>query len=91
MCSGLWKYSRHPNLFFELVVWTGFSICGLHNNGVEYLGFISVVFLWAIMKFLTVPITEKYMRESRPVTFPEFCKRSNEFLIFRCKKDPPLS
>lgn len=81
--SGLWTYSRHPNLFFELVVWIGFAVAGIHNNAIELLGFVSVLVLWAIMKFLTIPITEEYMKKTRPVTFPEFKKRSNEFLIFK--------
>mmetsp|Transcript_139694 Transcript_139694/g.197836 ORF Transcript_139694/g.197836 Transcript_139694/m.197836 type:complete len:171 (-) Transcript_139694:230-742(-) len=89
--SGLWTYSRHPNLFFELVVWLGFALGGIDNNGIEALGFISVVILWAIMRFLTLPITEEYMEKTRPVTFKEFKKRSNMFLIFKLCRSPPLS
>lgn len=29
--GGLWKKSRHPNLFFELVTWIGFTIVGLND------------------------------------------------------------
>ncbi len=29
--QGLWSKSRHPNLFYELVAWIGFTIYGLND------------------------------------------------------------
>ena len=58
--TGLWKKSRHPNLFFELVVWVGFAVAGINDNGIEALGFIGPLVLWSIMNFLTMP----YHREA---------------------------
>lgn len=26
--EGLWRHSRHPNLFFDLMIWSGFSLYG---------------------------------------------------------------
>jgi len=67
--SGLWKFSRHPNLFFELITWIGFSIIGINNQIAEFIGFLSPVFLWMVMNFLTIPITEKTMAKNRPETY----------------------
>lgn len=29
--SGLWKKSRHPNLFYELIAWIGFTVMGVND------------------------------------------------------------
>jgi len=31
LIDGLWKYTRHPNLFHEIEFWLGFAIVGLHG------------------------------------------------------------
>ena len=77
--EGLWKKSRHPNLFFELMVWFGFAITGINDNGIEVLGFLGPTVLWAIMNFLTIPISEKHMYDTRP-DYPDFVRRTNKFL-----------
>jgi len=77
--SGLWKYSRHPNLFFELCVWFGFGVTGINDQPIELLGLLAPLLLWAIMNYLTIPITEASMKESRP-NFQEFIDRTNKFI-----------
>lgn len=62
--KGLWQYSRHPNYFFECVIWLGFSVMGF--SGVSTIGaFISILSLFLIMWFITIPITEKTSVERR--------------------------
>lgn len=78
--GGLWKKSRHPNLFFEVVAWVGFAITAL-NDWISVLAFLGPFFLFCIMRFLTVPITEKEMKAKRP-DWSETLKDTNMFWIF---------
>ncbi len=55
---GLWHYSRHPNYFFECLIWLGFSLMGV-TNFASLLSVLSVITLFCIMKFITIPITEE--------------------------------
>jgi len=51
---GLWKYSRHPNYFGEIIIWISFAM-GSHHLG----GWISPICLFLIMRFITGPLTEE--------------------------------
>lgn len=70
--EGLWRKSRHPNLFFELVAWIGFALMGLNDYTISFLAFLGPICLWAIMYYLTIPISEKSMAKSRK-NWDEFC------------------
>lgn len=50
--EGLWKYSRHPNYFFEIVIWLGFYTfaCGSEHGWVTF-------HAPAIMAFLLIRVT----------------------------------
>jgi steroid 5-alpha reductase family enzyme len=50
--AGLWNYSRHPNYFFEIVIWLGFYIfaCGSHHGWMT-------LHAPAIMAFLLIRVT----------------------------------
>lgn len=76
---GLWNKSRHPNLFFELVTWVGFAVMGLNQLPVGIIGFLGPICLWAIMRYLTVPLTEAHMARTR-ANWGEFLKKTNMFL-----------
>ena len=78
--EGLWKKSRHPNLFFELCVWFGITLTGI-NSPNHLVAFIGPIFLWAIMNFLTIPVTEEYMKKTRS-QWPEYEESTNKFLPF---------
>lgn len=57
--SGLWQYSRHPNYFGEILLWTSFALIafsGCHSYGV----FISPVFVALLLIFVSgIPLLEK--------------------------------
>ncbi len=57
--TGLWKYSRHPNYFFELVIWFSYGLYQIH---LEY-GFLAfssfLILLYFILKVTGIPATEE--------------------------------
>ena len=60
--GGLWRYSRHPNYFGEIVLWLGIAILGLPVlQGWQYATLISPVFVF----FLLTKISGVRMLEFR--------------------------
>jgi steroid 5-alpha reductase family enzyme len=58
--SGLWKYSRHPNYFGELVLWTGIWLLSI-TLPYGWTGIISPLTLAYIFVFISIPATEEGM------------------------------
>jgi steroid 5-alpha reductase family enzyme len=56
--QGLWAYSRHPNYLGEILIWIGFACFGM-NTLWGWLGLCSPLGLYCIMRYITVPLTEK--------------------------------
>lgn len=59
--TGLWKYSRHPNYFGEIVLWLGILLQSISTfRGLEYAGLISPVFVaFLLTRVSGVPILER--------------------------------
>lgn len=81
---GLWQLSRHPNYFFEWMIWCGFSVFAL-NEPFGAFALLSPIALYLIMTRITAPITEQnsiasrgeaYLRYQRqtPMFFPKITK-----------------
>jgi len=62
--SGLWQWSRHPNYFGELVFWWGIATAVYAISG-NWLAFGGPALLTIVIKFISVPITEKHLLQSR--------------------------
>ena len=77
---GLWRYSRHPNYFFESLVWWGFFIAAL---GSPY-GWITVVcpllMLYILLQVTGIPLTEKHSLESRGDAYREYQRTTSRFV-----------
>ncbi|KYG72952.1 hypothetical protein AWN68_09645 [Roseivirga echinicomitans] len=79
--TGLWKYSRHPNYFGEIVMWWSLAVMVLPIN-YGGLAFISPVFItFLLLKVSGVPMLEKryegneafdVYKTKTPVVFPRF-------------------
>jgi steroid 5-alpha reductase family enzyme len=68
---GVWNYSRHPNYFFEILLWSGYAFIGLPTY-LGWLGLISPVTLLLTMRFITGPISERQSLKSKPETYHQY-------------------
>lgn len=61
MQSGLWKYSRHPNYFGEILVWWGLFIVVLpFLSGFSYLTILGPISITLLLLFVSgIPLLEK--------------------------------
>ncbi|MDF1678806.1 MAG: DUF1295 domain-containing protein [Legionellaceae bacterium] len=76
--KGLWQYSRHPNYFFECLIWLGFSSMGF--SGIQSVfSFTSVLVLFCIMWFVTIPLTEKESVKHRGDLYKTYQKKVSCF------------
>ena len=77
---GLWRYSRHPNYFFESIVWWGFFIAALGSPW----GWITVVcpvmMLYLLLNVTGIPLTEKHSLESRGEAYRRYQRTTSRFV-----------
>lgn len=51
---GLWSYSRHPNYFGEIILWTGISIMSFSSlSGWQYITLISPIFTYVLLVYIS--------------------------------------
>ena len=83
--EGWFKYSRHPNLFFELCIWTGIAALAITpSNYCSFLALLGPTFLWAIMYYLTIPVTRRHMKKTKP-NYDKVISETNVFWPFSGK------
>jgi len=78
--AGLWNYSRHPNYFFEWMIWMSYFIFALGSPW----GFISIICPVAILYFLLkvtgIPYTEAQILKSRGKLYVDYQKTTSAFI-----------
>jgi steroid 5-alpha reductase family enzyme len=72
MDRGLWRYSRHPNYFFQIVTWVGFALVATAAPW-GWLGWLSPLVITASILFVTgIPPTEAQALRSRGEAYREY-------------------
>ena len=78
--TGLWRYSRHPNYFFESLVWLSFCVAALS----EPYGWLTVIcpvlMLYFLLRVTGIPLTEKHSLESRGDAYREYQRTTSRFV-----------
>ena len=79
MDKGLWAYSRHPNYFFEWIVWIGFTLSALFLD-YGYLSLVSFGLIsYLLMGLSGVRLTEEQLAESKGEAYEEYKRRVPAF------------
>lgn len=85
--TGLWRYSRHPNYFFEWVVWVGFGLAALPAPH-SWIGLASPALIFCIMYFVTGKMTEKHARSAKTEDFQRYKNNTPYFFPYLKKRKP---
>lgn len=77
---GLWRYSRHPNYFFEWLIWVSFFVFAL---GSPY-GFLAIIgpasILYLLLRVTGIPLTEEQSLRSRGDAYRRYQKTTSAFI-----------
>lgn len=77
--DGLWRYSRHPNYFFEWLHWWAYPLLGL-GGPAQWLTFLGpAVMLWFLTRVTGIPLLEQRMLESRGDAYRDYQRTTNAF------------
>jgi steroid 5-alpha reductase family enzyme len=78
--TGLWGYSRHPNYFFEWLMWVSYFVFALASP-YGYLAIISpAIILYLLLKVTGIPATEAQSLRSKGLTFKAYQQKTSVFI-----------
>jgi steroid 5-alpha reductase family enzyme len=77
---GLWGYSRHPNYFFEWLMWVSYFVFALASP-YGYLAIISpAIILYLLLKVTGIPTTEQQSIRSKGEAFRKYQQKTSVFV-----------
>jgi len=79
---GLWNYSRHPNYFFEWLMWVAYFVFALASP-FGYLALISpLVVLYLLFKVTGIPATEEQAIRSKGEKYKAYQRSTSVFVPY---------
>jgi steroid 5-alpha reductase family enzyme len=82
---GLWQYSRHPNYFFEWLVWVAFFVFATGTPDGWITIYCPAIMLFFLFKVTGIPATEAQALKSRGDEYREYQRTTSVFVPL-----PPL-
>jgi steroid 5-alpha reductase family enzyme len=81
--AGLWRWSRHPNYFFEWLGWLAYPLVAIDITGQYPWGLLALVapvcMYWLLVHVSGIPPLEQHMLHSRGETFRDYQARTGAF------------
>lgn len=86
---GLWRYSRHPNYFFEWLVWVAFFVFALGSpwGWVAIIGPASILYL--LLRVTGIPMNEEQNLRSRGEAYRRYQQTTSAFVPWFPKQSRP--
>jgi steroid 5-alpha reductase family enzyme len=77
---GLWRYSRHPNYFFEWLIWVAFALFAIASPG-GFWGLLSpALILYFLLRVTGIPATEAQAVRSRGEEYLRYQQTTSAFV-----------
>ncbi|MCE9518083.1 MAG: DUF1295 domain-containing protein [Verrucomicrobia bacterium] len=78
--AGLWRWSRHPNYFFESTIWWGFWLfaCGSPWGWVTI--YAPLLILYFLLRVTGIPLTEKCAVQSKGDAYRKYQRTTSAFI-----------
>jgi steroid 5-alpha reductase family enzyme len=80
---GLWRWSRHPNYFFEWLSWLAYPVIAIDFAGYNPYGWFAVAapicMYWVLVHVSGIPPLEEHMLQSRGDAFRAYQRRTRAF------------
>ncbi len=83
--TGLWKYSRHPNYFFEWVHWLVYPILLIDTIYFGWSLIYPFLMLYFLLKLTGIPFSEQQSLINRGDSYREYQNRTNKFFPWKPK------
>jgi steroid 5-alpha reductase family enzyme len=81
---GLWKWSRHPNYFFQFLGWVAYPMIAIDFSGGYPWGWLALTgpaFIWYLLVHVSgIPPLEQHMLRSRGQAFRDYQARTSAFV-----------
>lgn len=77
---GLWRYSRHPNYFFESVVWIGFWLFACGSPWGWATIYAPALILYFLLRVTGIPLTEECAVKSKGDAYREYQRTTSAFV-----------
>ncbi|MEO6064261.1 MAG: DUF1295 domain-containing protein [Lysobacterales bacterium] len=86
---GLWKYSRHPNYFFEWLHWFTYALLAI-GSPIQWLAWLGPVLMFLLVYFVSgVPFAERASLRSRGDAYRDYQSRVSKFFPLPPKTTGP--
>ena len=84
--AGLWRYSRHPNYFFEWLIWVAYFVFAVASpwGWLAIVGPASILFL--LLRVTGIPMTEEQSLRSRGDAYRRYQQTTSAFVPWFPKK-----
>jgi steroid 5-alpha reductase family enzyme len=84
--EGFWYFSRHPNYFFEFVVWIGYAVFALGTPG-GWIGlFAAGLMLILLTKVSGIPLSEAQTLKTKGQEYQKYQESTSSFIPWFPKK-----
>jgi cyclopropane-fatty-acyl-phospholipid synthase len=77
--DGLWRYSRHPNYFFECVHWVAYIALSVGSPWVWVTLLPPVLMAWLLLRLSGIPMLETRLATTRP-GYAEYMRTTNALI-----------
>ena len=89
MDTGLWKYSRHPNYFGEILFWISIWLLFYATKPNITIGLITAccpIAIFVLFVFISIPMMEKRQLKNK-IGYKEYIDRTNMLLVYPLLKN----